>query len=112
MYIPLVDNISQISDVSKMWNNAFAEKTDDFCFMDTDLILSKLIDKIENATLWQIDHTEIKIETIKKIVTLPNEDSYWKENYMNILNSTSWKITKPLRYFADIFKNLLSYKKG
>lgn len=40
-----------------------------------------------------------------------NGDSYWEENYMTILNSTSWKITKPLRCFGDILKNILSYKK-
>lgn len=64
-------------------------------------------------TLEELDKLGIiadrQIEIREKIVIQENtnilEEPGWKECYMNVLNSKSWKLTAPLRFIMGLFKN-------
>ena len=43
-----------------------------------------------------------------KFNRLKAEIDEWEKSYNSIVNSTCWKITKPLRLIADFFKNILN----
>lgn len=64
-------------------------------------------------TLEELDKLGIiadrQIEVREKVVIQENtnilEEPGWKECYMNVLNSKSWKLTAPLRFIMGLFKN-------
>lgn len=64
---------------------------------------------LEEIELLGVSTVRGKKETPSREIPNDNGESYWKENYMTVLNSTSWKLTKPLRFLADILKNLIHH---
>lgn len=110
VYIPLVKDQNEVSFIKKRWSEILLEESnlsfEDEYKVDND-ILNEIINKSQNAVLWQARNMNLETKVVRREIYLDNEETYWEERCLSILGSTSWKLTKPLRFMADKVKILI-----
>lgn len=108
VHIPLISQNEDNKDTVKqswMWVflNEYGKMKNDIYECDSE-IMKIMIKKYEEVIIEKSN--EILLSTDKNVVQYKSDDDNWEERYYNVINSTSWKLTRPIRKLVDKVRDM------
>lgn len=101
IFIPLLEVNEGKEYIGQCWKGVISQEYDKVVTERTELDFTKIANIISNFEKYILE-LDVMIKACP-IDQRTNDD--WEKRYNEIKNSTSWKLTKPIRLLADILKN-------
>lgn len=103
-YIPLVSQNENKENIKQSWMQVFSGKYNQLkedMLYECSLSLSKrIIKKYEEVVVQSLGEKQ----QYQPQTNEPHKSDDWEDRYYAVINSTSWKLTKPVRWIADRIK--------
>lgn len=108
VHIPLISQNEDNKDIVKQsWMWVFLNeygKIKNYIYECDSEIMKIMIKKYEEVIIEKSN--EILLNTDKNVVQYKSDDDNWEERYYNVINSTSWKLTRPIRKLVDKIRDM------